>query len=158
MARRQEDLGNARTTPNDDLDYDSRSDGIRSRETVQSRATDVDGNGTAIAALVIGLLAATFGFLVIAAPAAILFGLIALVLGAMGMSKAGRLGGLHKGLALTGLLSGLLGLLLGIAVLIGGVTLFNQAQDELQGNDEAQQLLQDHDDTISSTRKGSQRV
>jgi len=100
-----------------------------------------DGNGTAIAALVIGLLAATFAFLVLAAPAAILFGIVAVVLGAMGLSKANRFGGLHKGLAITGLVSGLLGLLLGALTVFGGIQLFNQAQDEAQTNPEVQERI-----------------
>jgi hypothetical protein len=153
MARRQDDLGNASTTRTDS-DYDTSANAIRSRETVQSHATDVDGNGTAIAALVIGLLAATFGFLVVPAPAAILFGLIAVILGAMGMGKAKRLGGLHKGLALTGLLSGLLGLLLGLAVVIGGINLFNQAQEEVQGNDAAQQQIQELQQQVEELQQG----
>lgn len=100
-----------------------------------------DGNGTAIAALIVGLLAATFAFLVLAAPAAILFGLVAIVLGAMGMGKAKRFGGLHKGLAISGLVSGLLGLLLGALTVFGGIQLFNQAQDEAQSNPEVQERI-----------------
>ena len=110
----------------------------------QSRAVAVeqtDGNGSAIAALVIGLLAATFAFLVLSAPAAILFGLVAIVLGAMGMGKANRFGGLHKGLAITGIVSGLLGLLLGALTVFGGIQLFNQAQDEAQTNPEIQERI-----------------
>jgi hypothetical protein len=81
-------------------------------------------NGTAIAALVVGLLSATFGFLVAPALAAIIFGVIAIVLGVKGLNIAKATGGTHKGLAISGLVSGALGLLLGIAVIAGGFTLF----------------------------------
>ena len=150
MARRPDDLDAQRVSVDDQRDYTD----ARDARGASSVAASTDGNGTAIAAMVIGLLAATFGFLVLAAPAAILFGLVAAVLGAMGLSKAGRLGGLHKGLAITGLVSGLLGLLLGIAVVIGGVNLFNQAQDELRTNDELQQRLDQLEQQVQQTQPG----
>jgi hypothetical protein len=112
--------------------------------------TVVEGNGAAIGALVTGLLAATFAFLVAAAPAAILFGIIAIALGAKGMSRAKSLGGLHKGLALSGLLSGLLGLLLGAAVIIGGVTLFSELQDRAERGQLPQEIQQPVDDLTGS--------
>jgi hypothetical protein len=91
---------------------------------------ELASNGQAVGALVTGMIAATLGFLVISAPAAILLGLAAVVLGISGIAKANRTGGLLKGTAVSGLVSGLLGLLLGIAVVVGGVTLFNEAQDD----------------------------
>jgi hypothetical protein len=90
----------------------------------------VDGNGTAIASMVLGLLAATFAFTIAAAPAALIFGIIAIVLGIKGMSTANALGGLHKGLAVTGLVSGALGLLLALAIAVGAIAAFNQAQTD----------------------------
>jgi hypothetical protein len=90
----------------------------------------VHANGSAIAALVVGLLSATFGFLIAPALAAILFGIIAIVLGVKGMNIANATGGTHKGLAVSGLVSGALGLLLGIAVIAGGVTLWQNVDAE----------------------------
>jgi hypothetical protein len=94
------------------------------RSTTAPIPTRPVANGTAIAALVVGLLSATFGFLVAPALAAIIFGVIAIVLGVKGLNIAKATGGTHKGLAISGLVSGALGLLLGIAVIAGGFTLF----------------------------------
>jgi len=112
-------------------DYDD-SGGQRVVET--GTPADVDGNGSAIASLVLGLLAATLAFTFLAAPAAILFGLIATILGFIGLGKAKRFNGLHKGLAITGIVSGLLGLLAGIAVIIGAVNIADRVRDEINSN------------------------
>lgn len=109
------------------------------RPSAPTGPTHVEGNGTAIAAFVLGLLAVTYSIMVAAAPAGLLFGLIAVVMGAKGMGNANRLGGLHKGLAITGLVSGLLALLLAAAVAFGGFRLFQ----ELQSNPQVQQQIQD---------------
>jgi hypothetical protein len=101
----------------------------------------VEGNGHAIAALVTGLLAATFAFLIGTALAAVLFGIAAIVLGAKGLSKANTLGGLHKGLAVTGLVSGGLGLLLGLAIVIGAVTVAQDAQLQQQIQRQIEELM-----------------
>ncbi len=84
------------------------------------------GNGAAIAAFVTGMLSATFGFLIAPALAAVVFGLVAIGLGFKGVSVANRLGGMHKGLAISGIVAGVLGLLLGVAVIVGGITLWNE--------------------------------
>ncbi|HVM19006.1 MAG TPA: hypothetical protein VM307_03495 [Egibacteraceae bacterium] len=102
----------------------------RERHVADRRPTMTDGNGTAIASMVIGLLAATYAFTVAAAPAALIFGLIAIGLGISGMSKANALGGMHKGLAVTGLVSGALALLLSLLIAAGIVAAFNQAQTD----------------------------
>jgi uncharacterized membrane protein len=89
-------------------------------------------NGSAIAALAIGLLSATFAFLIAPALAAIIFGLVAIVLGVKGVQIANATAGTYKGLAISGIVSGALGLLLGIAVIAGGVTLYqNVGTDDL---------------------------
>jgi hypothetical protein len=94
--------------------------------------TVADGNGMGIAAFVVGMLAATMAFLVLTSPGAILFGLIAIGLGVAGMSKANRLGGLHKGLSISGIVSGLLAVLVAGAILAGLINLGNRAADEAQ--------------------------
>jgi hypothetical protein len=97
-----------------------------------ARETVVGANGPAVTSLVTGLLSATFGFLVFTAAAAVIFGVIAIVTGIMGMKRAGALGGAHRGNAVTGVISGLLGLFLGVLVIVGGVTLFQEYAPELQ--------------------------
>lgn len=104
---------------------------------------ELPSNGQAIGALVTGMLAATLGFLVISAPAAILLGIAAIVLGVMGISRAKDYGGLLKGTAVSGIVSGVLGLLLGLAVVIGGVTLFQQAADDDQVQQQIDRLEQE---------------
>ena len=90
----------------------------------------VAGNGSAIAAFVLGLFAATFAFTGIAAIAGILFGILAIGFGIAGVSKANTLAGMNKGLAVSGIVAGALGLLLSIAIAIGAVAAFNQVQND----------------------------
>ncbi len=98
------------------------------------------GNGPAIASLVVGLLGVTLAFLVFPAIAAMLLGIAAIILGALGMRNANQMAGLHKGLSVTGLVTGILALILGAAVLIGGVTLVDQFADQLQIDELQQQI------------------
>lgn len=134
----------------------NQSDSIDLDDRTSRRRSDVatDGNGAAIAALVVGLLAATFAILIITVPAGIVFGIVAVILGAMGISKAGKLGGLHKGLAVTGLISGLLGLIIAGLTIWAGVTIFQQGQQELQTNTELQQQLEELQQQVEGTTQG----
>lgn len=95
----------------------------------------IEGNGSAIAALVLGMLGLTLAFLVFPAPAAVLMGLAALILGVAGLRKASRLGGLHKGLSVTGLVTGALALLLGAAIIVGGVTMIDDLRERMDSED-----------------------
>jgi hypothetical protein len=104
------------------------------------RAAAAVGNGAAIAAFVVGMLSATFAFLIAPAPGAVLFGIVAIGLGFKGVSVANRLGGVHKGLAITGIVAGVLGLLLGVAVIVGGIALWNEIEQSDLPN-EIQQLV-----------------
>ncbi|MDQ3431531.1 MAG: DUF4190 domain-containing protein [Actinomycetota bacterium] len=96
------------------------------------RPVAVEGNGSAVAAFVLGMLALSFIFMIFTAPAGLLFGLIALILGFVGSGKAKRLGGMNKGLAVTGIITGLLAFLLGIAGVIGGVSVASSPQIQRQ--------------------------
>ena len=146
----------ARTTETTDTRHDHDTD---TRHTTPTRDTrdssptrpdlrvEVPSNGHAIGSLVTGMLAVTLAFLVIGAPAAILLGIAAIILGAMGVKRAGDYGGLLKGTAISGIVSGVLGLLLGLAIVIGGVTLFNQV-DTNALQDEVNQLQQQVDGDV----------
>ena len=99
------------------------------------------GSGLAIAALVLGVLALITCWTVIGG---ILFGLIAVVLGVVALSKArrGLAGG--RGMAIAGIVTGALGLVLAIALVSFGLSLLNsdsgqQLQEcvEDAGNDAA---------------------
>lgn len=90
---------------------------------------DANGNGTAIAAMVVGLFALVMALTVAAAPVALIFAIVAIAMGIKGMGNAKALGGLHKGLAVTGIVTGALGLLLALAVAAGAFALFTQGGD-----------------------------
>ncbi len=129
--------------------YDNVSTSRTERTVETGTPADVDGNGTAIASMIIGFLAATLAFTLLAAPAAILFGLIAAVLGFMGLGKANRFNGLHKGLAISGIVSGLLGLLAGIAVIAGALNLADRVRDEINTNPQLQESIEGAQENVS---------
>jgi hypothetical protein len=91
-------------------------------------------SAAAVFALVFGLAALFCALTAILAPAAVVFGLVGLVLGVLGRKMAGRPGVTGKGVALGGLLTALIGLLLGAAVIAGVSVLVNDEQqlDQLQ--------------------------
>ncbi|MEA2486073.1 MAG: hypothetical protein QOD46_1184 [Actinomycetota bacterium] len=76
-------------------------------------------NGMGVAALVIGVLALVLAILVIFFPLAGILGLIALILGAIGMARASRGEATNRGQALAGLITGLIALLIAIALTVG---------------------------------------
>ncbi len=82
------------------------------------------GNGLAIAALVVGVLA-VLTFLL--GPVAIVLGLVAIVLGVLGRGRAKR-GARYGGLAVAGLVLGLLGLVLGGFMTFAYASLFGSEQ------------------------------
>lgn len=100
---------------------------VTSRMTGTSTVRPGTGNGTATHktsaaaafALVFGLAALFCALTGILAPAAVLFGLIGLVLGIAGLKMSKRPGVTGKGVATGGLVTAVLGLLLGAGVLAG---------------------------------------
>ncbi len=94
-------------------------------------------NGVAIGALVLGLLSVPLGLFVIGG----LLGLLAIILGFVGVKKANQMAGSGKGMAITGIVSGLLGLALAVAITLFGVALFNnpEVQREIQRQQELQE-------------------
>lgn len=101
----------------------------------RARILPAKTSAAAAFALVFGLSALFTALTAILAPAAVLFGLIGIVLGIIGMKKAKREGVTGKGVALGGLITALLGLLLGGAVLAGAAVYVNDEArlDQLQG-------------------------
>jgi membrane-bound ClpP family serine protease len=85
-------------------------------------------------ALVFGLAALFCALTAILSPAAVLFGVIGVVLGIVGLAMAKRPHVTGKGVAIGGLVTSLLGLLLGGAVLAGAGVLVNDERrlDQLQ--------------------------
>ncbi len=99
----------------------------------------------AVFALVFGLAALFCALTGILAPAAVVFGLIGIILGVAGLKMAKRLGVTGKGVAIGGLVTAVLGLLLGAAVLAGAAVYVND-----QGLDNLQQQFDNARDDIPS--------
>jgi membrane-bound ClpP family serine protease len=76
-------------------------------------------NGMGVAALVVGVLALVLAILVIFFPLAGLLGVIALILGAIGIARASRGEATNRGQALAGLITGLIALVIAIALSVG---------------------------------------
>lgn len=85
-------------------------------------------------ALVFGLAALFCALTAILSPAAVVFAVIGIILGIVGMKMAKRPGVTGKGVAIGGLVTAVLGLLLGGAVLAGAAALVNDERrlDQLQ--------------------------
>ena len=108
----------------------------------ERRVVDADDRGlrrpktsaAAVFSLVFGLAALFCALTAVLSPLAVVFGLIGLVLGAAGLGRAKRPGVTGRGVAVGGLVTALLGLLLGAAVIIGfGVLINDEARlDQLQ--------------------------
>ena len=91
-------------------------------------------SAAAVFALVFGLAARFCALTAFLSTAAVLFGLIGIVLGIVGLKMAKRPGVTGKGVAIGGLVTAVLGLLLGGAVIAGASVLVNDEQrlDQLQ--------------------------
>ena len=119
--------------------YDGDQDRDRRVETVRptDRPHGVLPAKTSVAAafgLVFGLAALFCALTAILAPAAVLFGLIGIVVALAGMKMAKRPGVTGRGVAIGGLVTAVLGLLLGAAVLAGAAVVVNDEQrlDQLE--------------------------
>lgn len=84
-------------------------------------------NGPAIAALVVGILALVFALLPFTFFLGVVCGLAAAVLAAAGLRRASRPGVPGRGMAVAGLVTGLLGLVIGVLWVVGFVALANNA-------------------------------
>lgn len=89
------------------------------------RVKSAKTSAAATFALVFGLAALFCALTGILSPAAVLFGLIGLVLAIVGFKMTKRIGVTGKGLAIGGLVTSLLGLLLGAAVIAGAAAFVN---------------------------------
>jgi drug/metabolite transporter (DMT)-like permease len=75
-------------------------------------------NGAGTAALVLGVLGLVLAVLFIFAPLGALLGLIAAVLGGLGIARANKGAADNRGQAVAGLLTGLAGLVIGVAITV----------------------------------------
>lgn len=81
-------------------------------------------NGSGVAALVLGILSLVSWFLLVGG----IFGVIAVVLGVLGRARAGRGEATNGGMALAGILTGALGVLLTILAVAGVVSLLGDGK------------------------------
>ena len=84
------------------------------------------GNGMAVAAMVLGIIALVLFWVPVLNW---ILGLLGIVFGAVGMSKAGKIGGRGKGMALAGLITGLVGALLGVLFVLWAVFAVRHTRD-----------------------------
>jgi uncharacterized membrane protein HdeD (DUF308 family) len=89
-------------------------------------------NGIGVAALVFGVVSLVLALLVIYFPIAGLAGLIAAVLGVIGMGRANRGEADNRGQALAGLITGLLGLAIAIVLTVQIGAFFSQHQQDFR--------------------------
>ena len=76
-------------------------------------------NGMGVAALVVGVVSLVLAVLIVFFPLAGLLGIIAIILGAIGMGRASRGEADNRGQAVAGLITGILALLIAIALGVG---------------------------------------
>ena len=131
--------------------HDRHESTVRQAERYEERARILPAKTSAAAAfaLVFGLAALFSALTAILAPLGVLFGLIGIVLGIAGLKMAKRAGVTGKGVAIGGLLTAVLGLLLGGAVLAGAAVVVN---DEAQ-LDRVQQWIDDARADLPSTEQ-----
>jgi uncharacterized membrane protein len=110
------------------------------------------GAGMAIAALVLGILAVLLCWTVVGG---VLFGLIAVVLGAVASGRARRRVATGRGMAIAGIVLGLLGLVLSVGLVFIGVSLFNSSGGKTLT--ECLQNAQDDQAKIDKCREEFQR-
>ena len=81
-------------------------------------------NGMGVAALVLGILAIVTSITVIGG---ILLGIVAIVLGVVGRGRANRGEANNRGVATAGIVTGAIGALLSIALIVAGVSILNSS-------------------------------
>ena len=85
-------------------------------------------NGIGTAAGVLGIVAAILMFVPYADYGAIGLGVLAVIFGGVGISRAGRLGGAGKGMAITGLVLGLIAVIVSIIFIIAVYAYINSVR------------------------------
>jgi hypothetical protein len=73
------------------------------------------GNGIAVASMILGIVSLVLFFLWFLAP---ILALLAIIFGALGIGKAKKIGGKGKGMAIAGLVTGSIGLVVSIIIIV----------------------------------------
>lgn len=105
-------------------------------------------NGMAIAALVCGILALVLSWIPVVNVLSVILGITAIVAGILGIRRANLPGLGQKGLAIGGLVTGVIALLLSLLILIGLAGLFSDPEfrelfEQLEEGEDPQELLDD---------------
>lgn len=79
-------------------------------------AGQAQSNGVAIAALIVGILSLPAVVTIIFAP---ILGIVAIILGFIGLGRASQAGGAGRGMAIGGIVTGALGILLTVLLFLG---------------------------------------
>lgn len=91
----------------------------------ESQQPQQQGNGLAVAGLVLGILGVVFLWIPVLGW---ILALLGLIFGAIGNGKANKIGGKGKGMAMAGLVLGILGLIGGIAFFLWALNEAKKAQ------------------------------
>lgn len=89
-------------------------------------------NGPGTAALVIGVVSLVLALLVLSSPLSLPLGIVAIIFGAVGISRASRGEADNRSHAVAGLVTGVLSILLAIAIGIGFTGFFVEHQRDLR--------------------------
>lgn len=113
-------------------------------------APDGEGNGPAIGALICGI-AALVLFLLF--PLAIILGIVAIILGVVGIRRARQPAAGRKGMAVAGLITGGIGLVLALVVLSGFAVMMNNPEvrdsfERLREGEDPDEVLEDLESQI----------
>lgn len=87
------------------------------------------GNGMAVAGLVLGIISIVLFFL---SWIAAILGILGIIFGALGISKANKIGGKGKGMATAGLVCGVLGMIISIAVTVWAMRQISRYRGDIQ--------------------------
>lgn len=89
-------------------------------------------NGVGVAALVVGVVSLVLAVLIFFSPFSFILGLIAIILGIIGMSRASKGAATNRGQAAAGLITGILSILVAIAVGVSLIGFFTSHQSDIR--------------------------
>jgi hypothetical protein len=89
-------------------------------------------NGVGAAALVVGVVSLVLAVLIIFFPLAAILGIVALILGIVGMRRASRGEATNRGQAVAGVVTGVLGLIVAIVIVVRIGTFINDHQGDFR--------------------------
>lgn len=115
-------------------------------------------NGLAIAALVCGIFALLLSWIPLINVLALVLGLVAIGCGVAGIRRAGAPGVGQKGLAIGGLVTGILAVLLSLLILVSVATIFSRTEfrepfERILEGEDPQEVLDDLERQLEQPRR-----